>query len=60
MKFIDNPQRRRLLKALAVARERMGVTQPQLADKVGTQRNFVLKYEGGAERPPQPPMKRYE
>jgi transcriptional regulator with XRE-family HTH domain len=57
MKFILDPQRRRLLKALAAARGRVGVTQPQLADKVGSSRNFIRKYESGGRQPPKARVK---
>jgi ribosome-binding protein aMBF1 (putative translation factor) len=49
MKLLRATKYRQLL---AVARQRASLTQPQLADKVGTRVGFVAKYEDGVGKGP--------
>ena len=45
-----NPRYKRLIEALADARRRAGLTQTQLAEKLGSRQQFVSKYEAGERR----------
>jgi transcriptional regulator with XRE-family HTH domain len=38
------------LELLVAARERAGLTQQQLADRLGKPQSFISKYEGGERR----------
>jgi transcriptional regulator with XRE-family HTH domain len=40
----------RLITLLTQAREKAGLTQQQLADRLGKPQSFVAKYEGGERR----------
>jgi transcriptional regulator with XRE-family HTH domain len=40
----------RLISLLTSAREKAGLTQQQLADRLGRPQSFVAKYEGGERR----------
>lgn len=50
MKSLRSPLHLRLTTTLVAARERAGVTQQQLADKLGKPQSYVAKYEGGERR----------
>lgn len=50
MKFLRTPEHRQLMKMLAAARKRVGLTQQQLADQIGENQNFISKYESGERR----------
>lgn len=50
MKSLRSPLHQRLTTTLVAARERAGVTQQQLADKLGKPQSYVAKYEGGERR----------
>jgi transcriptional regulator with XRE-family HTH domain len=50
MKFLRTPEHKRLMKMLANARKAVGLTQQQLAEKIGEKQNFVSKYERGERR----------
>jgi transcriptional regulator with XRE-family HTH domain len=52
MKTSQPLERRRLLKALAAARQRTGLTREELADRVGGDRSFIARYESGARGAP--------
>jgi len=39
-----------LLELLVAAREKAGLTQQQLADRLGKPQSFISKYEGGERR----------
>jgi len=56
MKRSDSLERQRLLKALNKARRRAGLTRAELADRVGGDRHFIVKYERGARRAQKAPM----
>ena len=50
MKSLRSAEHVRLTQYLVNARERAGMTQQQLADKLGKHQSFVAKYEGGERR----------
>ena len=50
MKSLRTPEHSRLIKLLIEARNRAGLTQQQLADRLGRPQSFVAKYEGGERR----------
>ena len=50
MKFLRTPEHKRLMNMLATARKSMGLTQQQLAEKIGENQNFISKYESGERR----------
>lgn len=50
MKSLRSPAHVRLLELLVKAREKAGMTQQQLADRLGKPQSFVAKYEGGERR----------
>lgn len=50
MKSLRSPEHVRLIELLIAAREKAGMTQQQLADKLGKHQSFVAKYEGGERR----------
>jgi transcriptional regulator with XRE-family HTH domain len=50
MKFLRTPEHKRLMTMLATARKSMGLTQQQLAEKIGENQNFISKYESGERR----------
>ena len=49
-KSIYSKKQRVLLDALIEARSKAGLTQQQVADKIGKPQSFVAKYEGGERR----------
>lgn len=50
MKSLRTPDHLRLISLLHAAREKAGLTQQQLADRLGKPQSFVAKYEGGERR----------
>ena len=50
MKFLRTPEHKLLMKMLATARKNVGLTQQQLAAKIGEKQNFISKYERGERR----------
>ncbi len=50
MKSLRTPAHKRLIAMLVAAREKAGLTQQQLADRLGRPQSFVAKYEGGERR----------
>jgi ribosome-binding protein aMBF1 (putative translation factor) len=50
LKSLRSAEHVRLTQYLVNARERAGMTQQQLADKLGKHQSFVAKYEGGERR----------
>jgi transcriptional regulator with XRE-family HTH domain len=50
LKSLRSPEHVRLIELLIAAREKAGMTQQQLADKLGKHQSFVAKYEGGERR----------
>lgn len=49
-KSIHSPQHAKLRELLIVARKRAGLTQAEVADRLGRPQSFVAKYEGGERR----------
>jgi transcriptional regulator with XRE-family HTH domain len=50
LKSLRSPAHVRLLELLVTAREKAGMTQQQLADRLGKPQSFISKYEGGERR----------
>ena len=50
LKSQRSPAHARLLELLVAAREKAGLTQQQLADRLGKPQSFISKYEGGERR----------
>ncbi|MET0986417.1 MAG: helix-turn-helix transcriptional regulator [Steroidobacteraceae bacterium] len=50
MKSLRSADHRHLLVLLVAAREKAGLTQQQLAERLGKPQSFVAKYEGGERR----------
>lgn len=50
MKSLRTADHNRLITLLTAAREKAGLTQQQLADRLGKPQSFVAKYEGGERR----------
>lgn len=50
MKSLRSSDHQRLTTSLVAAREKAGLTQQQLADRLGKPQSFVAKYEGGERR----------
>jgi transcriptional regulator with XRE-family HTH domain len=50
LKSLRSPAHVRLLELLLAAREKAGLTQQQLADRLGKPQSFISKYEGGERR----------
>lgn len=50
MKTLRSPEHVRLIEWLVAARQRAGLTQQQLADRLDKHQSFVAKYEGGERR----------
>ncbi len=50
LKSLRSAEHVRLTQYLVNARERAGMTQQALADKLGKHQSFVAKYEGGERR----------
>lgn len=50
MKSLRSPAHVRLLELLVAARQKAGLTQQQLAVRLGKPQSFISKYEGGERR----------
>ena len=50
MKSTRSPAHVRLLELLVAAREKAGMTQQELADRLRKPQSFISKYEGGGRR----------
>lgn len=50
MKSLRSADHRHLRELLVTAREKAGLTQQQLAERLGKPQSFVAKYEGGERR----------
>jgi transcriptional regulator with XRE-family HTH domain len=50
LKALRTPQHQALLNLLVEARERSGITQQDLAERLRRHQSFVAKYEGGERR----------
>lgn len=50
LKSLRSPAHVRLLELLVAAREKAGLTQQQLADRLRKPQSFISKYEGGERR----------
>jgi transcriptional regulator with XRE-family HTH domain len=50
LKSLRTADHNRLITLLTAAREKAGLTQQQLADRLGKPQSFVAKYEGGERR----------
>jgi transcriptional regulator with XRE-family HTH domain len=50
LKSLRSTDHKRLIALLVAAREKAGLTQQQLADRLGKPQSFVAKYEGGERR----------
>ncbi|MER9642155.1 helix-turn-helix transcriptional regulator [Mesorhizobium sp. M0239] len=49
-KYLRSPRHQRFLAQLVSLRKAKGLTQEQLADKLGRPQSFVAKYEGAERR----------
>jgi transcriptional regulator with XRE-family HTH domain len=49
-KSIHSPQHIKLRELLVAARKKAGLTQQDVADRLGRPQSFVAKYEGGERR----------
>jgi transcriptional regulator with XRE-family HTH domain len=49
-KSIHSPEHAKLHELLIAARKRAGLTQQQVAERLGRPQSFVAKYEGGERR----------
>lgn len=47
---IHDARYRRLIEALAAARHKLGISQTELAERLGKRQQFVSKYESGERR----------
>jgi transcriptional regulator with XRE-family HTH domain len=50
LKSLRSPDHLHLISLLVAAREKAGLTQQQLADRLDRHQSFVAKYEGGERR----------
>jgi transcriptional regulator with XRE-family HTH domain len=50
LKSLRSADHKRLIALLVTARQKAGLTQQQLADRLGKPQSFVAKYEGGERR----------
>ncbi|MGE0115785.1 MAG: helix-turn-helix domain-containing protein [Steroidobacteraceae bacterium] len=50
MKSLRTPEHQKLISLLIAAREKRGLTQQQLADRLERPQSYVAKYEGGERR----------
>jgi len=50
VKSLRSPQHQRLIQLLTAARSKAGLTQQELADRLGRPQSFVAKYETGERR----------
>jgi transcriptional regulator with XRE-family HTH domain len=49
-KSIHSPEHTKLRELLIAARKKAGLTQQEVADRLGRPQSFVAKYEGGERR----------
>ncbi len=49
-KSIHSPEQAKLRESLIAARKKAGLTQQDVADRLGRPQSFVAKYEGGERR----------
>jgi predicted transcriptional regulator len=49
-KSIHSPEHTKLRELLIAARQKAGLTQQEVADRLGRPQSFVAKYEGGERR----------
>jgi transcriptional regulator with XRE-family HTH domain len=49
-KSIHSPEQAKLRELLIAARKKAGLTQQEVADRLGRPQSFVAKYEGGERR----------
>lgn len=49
-KSIHSPQHQKLRELLVAARRKAGLTQAEVAERLGRPQSFVAKYEGGERR----------
>jgi transcriptional regulator with XRE-family HTH domain len=49
-KSIHSPQHQKLRELLIAARKKAGLTQAEVAERLGRPQSFVAKYEGGERR----------
>jgi transcriptional regulator with XRE-family HTH domain len=49
-KSVHSPEQQALRELLIGARDKVGLTQQKLAERLGTHQSFVAKYEGGERR----------
>lgn len=49
-KSIHSPQHQKLRELLTAARKKAGLTQAEVAERLGRPQSFVAKYEGGERR----------
>lgn len=50
MKSLRTPEHKRLVALLVAAREKAGLTQQQLAERLSKPQSYIAKYEGGERR----------
>lgn len=50
MKSLRTPEHKRLVALLVAAREKAGLTQQQLAERLNKPQSYIAKYEGGERR----------
>lgn len=50
MKSLRSPEHKKLISLLIAAREKAGLTQQQLAERLGKPQSYIAKYEGGERR----------
>ena len=50
MKSLRSPEHQDLMKMLSEARGKAGLTQRELAERLGRRQNFISKYETGERR----------
>lgn len=50
LKALRTPQHQELRRLLVAAREKSGITQQELAERLRRHQSFVAKYEGGERR----------
>ena len=50
MKSLRSPEHQHLIQLLVAARAKAGLTQQELADRLGRPQSFVAKYETGERR----------
>lgn len=50
MKSLRTPEHKKLVALLVAAREKAGLTQQQLAERLNKPQSYIAKYEGGERR----------